>query len=151
MLKREITYENFDGEMVTEVHHFHFAKNELIDLEVEYEGGLQAGLQRIIDAKDYKALIKEFKKLVLLSYGIKSEDGKRFIKNDELREEFSQTIAYDTLFMELATDDTKAAEFIIGILPKDVTDMTPAELLEQAAAKMPQEEATTPTLPPPSA
>jgi hypothetical protein len=65
--------------------------------------------------------VSEFKKIVLLSYGEKTPDGKRFVKNDEIREAFSQTAAYDTLFMELATDDKAAADFIKGIMPRDMS------------------------------
>jgi len=120
MLKREITYEDFNGNQITETLYFNFTKTEIIELETSYEGGLQASIQRIIDAKDSKALIAEFKRIILLAYGQKSDDGKRFIKTDKMREEFSQTAAYDTLFMELATDDKLAAEFMSGIVPKDV-------------------------------
>ena len=119
MLKRDITYEDFDGESVTETFYFNLTKTELIELEVEHQEGLEATLRRIIRTKNNKQLIAEFKKLVLMAYGIRSEDGKRFIKNDELREEFAQTAAYDSLFMELATNDDSAATFIKGIVPKD--------------------------------
>lgn len=120
MLKREITYEDFNGDQVTETLYFNLTKTEIIELETSYEGGLQASIERIINAQDTKALITEFKRIILLAYGQKSQDGKRFIKSDELREEFSQTAAYDTLFMQLATDDKLAAEFMTGIIPKDV-------------------------------
>ncbi len=122
MLKREISYENFDGEQVTETIYFNISKPEIIELEVEYEGGFGKMMERIVEAEDAKQLIHEFKRIVLLSYGKKSEDGKRFIKSDELREEFSQSAAYNELFMELATDDKAAAAFIKGILPKDLAD-----------------------------
>jgi hypothetical protein len=119
MLKRDITYEDFDGEKVTETFYFNLTRSEIIELEVDHKGGLQEALQRIIRTQNNKELIAEFKKIVLLAYGIKSEDGKRFIKNDTLREEFSQTAAYDSLFMELATSDDAAAIFIKGVIPKD--------------------------------
>lgn len=119
MFKRDVTYEDFDGEKVTETFYFNLTKSELIELEVNYEGGLREALERIIKSKDNKLLVAEFKRIVLLSYGIKSDDGKRFIKNDKLREEFAQTAAYDSLFMELATNDGSAADFIKGVVPKD--------------------------------
>lgn len=122
MLKREISYENFDGEQVTETIYFNISKPEIIELEVEYEGGFGKMMERIVEAEDAKQLIHEFKRIVLLAYGKKSEDGKRFIKSDELREEFSQSAAYNELFMELATDDKAASAFIKGILPKDLAD-----------------------------
>ncbi|MET0786532.1 MAG: hypothetical protein ABWY25_07500 [Paenisporosarcina sp.] len=119
MLKRDITYEDFDGEKVTETFYFNLSRSEIIELEVEYKDGLKEALQRIVKAEDSKALIKEFKKIVLMAYGEKSSDGKRFVKSDAIREAFSQTAAYDQLFMELAMDDNAAATFIKGVIPKD--------------------------------
>lgn len=124
MLKREIKYEDYHGDETSDIFYFNLSKPELIELEVEHEGGFAVVVQNIIDTKDHKELIKKFKQIVLAAYGKKSDDGKRFIKSDELREEFSQTAAYATLFMELATDDKAAAEFILGVLPKDMTKDT---------------------------
>ncbi len=121
MLKRAINYEDFEGNPATEIFYFNLSEPELIELEVEFENGLKAMLESIIEAKDYKNLIKRFKEIVLLAYGQKSEDGKRFIKSDQLREEFSQTAAYISLFMELATDDNAAVIFLKGVLPKKLT------------------------------
>ncbi len=120
MLKRDITYEDFNGERVTDTLYFNLTKTEIIDLEVSHEGGLDEAIKKIVKAQDIKSLIAEFKNIVLASYGVKSEDGKRFIKSDQLREEFTQTAAYDALFMELATDDDAAAVFIKGIIPADL-------------------------------
>ena len=120
MLKRDITYEDFNGDMITEAFYFNLTRTEIIELEVGYDGGLEAALKRIVAAENKQQLVTEFKKLVLLSYGVKSEDGKRFIKNDRLREEFSQTPAFDILFMDLATNDDAAAVFVKGILPKEM-------------------------------
>jgi hypothetical protein len=121
MLTREISYTDFNDEKVVEKFYFNISKPELVEMEVEYKEGLGQKIQNIIDAKDYKQLIRMFKEIILVSYGQKSEDGRRFIKNDTLREEFVQTAAYHVLFMELAADATKAAEFLKGVLPKDMT------------------------------
>jgi hypothetical protein len=122
MLKRDITYEDFDGESVTESFYFNLTKTELIELEVGYKDGLEAAMQRIVKTEDRQALIAEFQRIILLSYGVKSDDGRRFMKSDQLREEFTQTPAYDALFIELATDDKAAATFIQGILPKGLVE-----------------------------
>jgi hypothetical protein len=130
MLKKEITYENFDGEETTETFYFNVSKPEIIELEVDVQGGFGRMMERIVEANDTKLLIQEFKRIILLAYGVKSEDGKRFIKSDELREEFTQTAAYSELFMQLALDADAAAEFIKAILPRDLSDtietVTPA-------------------------
>jgi hypothetical protein len=140
MLKRSITYTDFEDREVTEVFYFNISKPELIDMEVEHEGGYVAAIQRIIDANDPKQLVAEFKKLILQAYGIKSDDGKKFMKSDALREEFIHHAAYQTLWMELASNEKAASEFVIGVLPADlsaardedkpVTQTSPAPALE---------------------
>lgn len=147
MLKREIKYEDFNGEQAVDIFYFNISKPELVELEVEIDGGLGAYLRNIVEAKDNKALIKEFKRIVLLAYGEKSPDGKRFIKNDQLREEFSQTAAYQSLFMELATEDEAASNFLLAVLPKDMIGEIEKAL--PAAPQAPQ--APTPPTPPPAA
>jgi hypothetical protein len=121
VLNRDITYEDFNGETVTETFYFNLTKTEIIELEVQYKTGLEETIKAIIKAEDNKSLIAEFKKIVLLAYGVKSDDGRRFIKNETLREEFAQSAAYDALFMEMASNEAVAAEFIMGVIPKDLT------------------------------
>lgn len=127
MLKREITFTNFNDEEVTETHYFNLTKAELIDMELGTEGGFGEGLKRIISAKNIPAIVAEVKKIVLAAYGEKSADGMRFLKSDEIRRAFEQTAAFDALYSELATNHDYAAEFIIGIFPKDLTEGVKAE------------------------
>lgn len=120
MLKREITYEDFNGEKQTETFYFNISKSELIELEVDVQGGFGKYLQNIVEAEDQRRLVHEFKRIVLMAYGQKSADGKQFVKSDAMRQAFAQTAAYQTLFMELATDDKAATAFIKGVIPSDV-------------------------------
>lgn len=135
MLKREITYEDFNGDQVTEVFYFNISKPELVELEVEYEGGFGKMIQNVIEAKNNKELIRHFKQIILLAYGQKSEDGKRFIKSEKMREEFTQTAAYNMLFMELATDENSAAMFLQGVLPRDMSADLAKAVAEISPAK----------------
>ena len=122
MLKKSITYVDFNGDETTEEFYFHMSKAELVELELSYQGGLTEQLKRILDAEDAKAIISEFKNIILSSYGQRSSDGKRFVKTQALRDEFESTEAYSTLFMELVTDAEKAAEFVQGIIPSDLAE-----------------------------
>lgn len=129
MLKKTITYEDFNGETVSEDFFFHLSKAELIELELSHQGGLSLALERIVAAEDGKSIIAEFKNIILGSYGQKSLDGRRFIKNSQLREEFESSAAYSTLFMELVTEADSAAEFINGIIPAGMAEEV-AKLVE---------------------
>lgn len=129
MLKKTIKYKDFNNEEQVEDHFFHLSKADLIELEMSKEGGLSEWIKRIPTLTNQSEVIAEFKKLILMAYGKKSEDGRRFIRTQELRDEFTQTPAYSELFMELCTNAEAAAAFINGVVPHDL-----AEQLEHLAA-----------------
>lgn len=118
MLKKTITYEDYDGNTRTEDHYFNLTKAEITEMQVSVDGGLTKMIERIIAAKDAKQIVSIFKDIILRSYGVKSPDGRRFIKSQELRDEFSQTEAYVKLFEELSSDTDAAVAFVNGIIPK---------------------------------
>jgi hypothetical protein len=120
VLKKTVTYKDFNDEEVTEDLYFHFSKAELVELEMREKGGLSNALQRIIDAEDGKSIMAEMKNIIVSAYGKRSGDGRRFIKNDQLREEFLSSEAYSTFFMELLTDATAASAFVNGVIPPDL-------------------------------
>ena len=117
MLKKTITYTDYNGVERKEDFYFNLTKAEIMEMEMSTSGGLTEMINRIVAAQDAPAIIKIFKELVLKAYGVKSPDGKRFIKSDELATEFAQTEAYSQLFMELATDADAASAFVNGIVP----------------------------------
>lgn len=120
MLKKTITYTDYNGVERTEDFYFNLSKAEVLEMELGVAGGLTEMIKKIIAANDTPTLIKIFKDLVLKAYGEKSADGKRFIKSPELSEAFSQTEAYSKLFLELAVNDVEAAAFVNGIIPSDL-------------------------------
>lgn len=117
MLKKTITYVDYNGSERTEDFYFNLTKAEIMEMELSTTGGLSEMISRIVAAQDAPAIIKVFKELVLKAYGQKSADGKRFVKSAALSEEFAQTEAYSILFMELATDADAAAKFVNEIVP----------------------------------
>lgn len=121
MLKETIVYTDFNGLERKEDFYFNLTKAELMEMELGIAGGLAEKIQRVVDAQDTPQILKVFKDLVLDAYGIKSDDGKRFIKNQEIRDAFAQTEAYSILFMKLATNADEAAKFINGIVPADMS------------------------------
>jgi hypothetical protein len=120
MLKKTISYTDFDGNERKEDFYFNLSKAEIMEMEYGVTGGLASMLEKIVQANDNVKIISVFKDIVCKAYGEKSVDGKRFIKNPELLESFTQSEAYSELFMELATDAGKASEFINSILPANM-------------------------------
>lgn len=117
MLKKTITYVDYNGAERTEDFYFNLSKAEVMEMEMSTSGGLAEMIKKIVAAQDAPAIIKIFKDLILKAYGEKSPDGKRFIKSEEIATSFSQTEAYSKLFMELATNADEAAKFVNGIIP----------------------------------
>lgn len=126
MLKKTITYTDYNGLQRTEDFYFNLTKAEVMEMEMSTVGGMAEMIQKIVAAQDVPSIIKIFKDLILKAYGEKSADGKRFIKSDELSSNFAQTEAYSQLFMELATDAEAAAAFVNGIVPSDIAKQASA-------------------------
>ena len=122
MIKKTVTYTDYNGEQRTETFYFHYTEAEILDMEMSEEGSFIDRIQRIIDAKDKTALMKLIKKFVIDAYGVKSEDGKRFMKNDELKTAFLECPAYSDIFMEMVTNDEVAADFVNGVIPSTMKD-----------------------------
>lgn len=120
MLKKKITYTDFDGNERTEEFYFNLTKAEISEMELTTEGGLSTKLKRIAASKDVPELYSAFKGIILKAYGIKSDDGRRFIKNEKLSEEFTQTAAYSELMMSFLQEENAASDFVNLLLPQDM-------------------------------
>ena len=132
MLKKIITYTDYNGVERTEPFYFNLSKAELMEMELGVTGGMTEMLDKIIAAKDAPSLMKTFKEMIMKSYGVKSDDGKRLIKSEELSIAFTQTEAYSVLFMELITDDKAAADFVNGIIPNEIQAEVAAQTAQTA-------------------
>lgn len=130
MIKKTITYTDFNGGERTEDFYFHLTKAEITKMEMSVNGGMAERIQRIVSAQDQPAIIEVFEDLIKKSYGVKTPDGRGFVKRKEDLEAFMATEAYSQLFMELATDADAAQKFVNGIIP--------ADLSKQIAANPPQ-------------
>lgn len=125
MLKQTVTYYDFDDNESQETLYFNLTKAELADnlylqTELEELQEIFKGKQRDLEVPEIQRIIDLVKTLMRLSYGIRSEDGKRFIKSEEQWVEFTQTAVYDTFLYSMFEDASKAVEFMTGILPKDL-------------------------------
>jgi len=131
MLKKTITYNDFNGNKVTEDFYFNLTKAEVAEMEVsastldpdgKVSGGMQKLLTDVVSSGSGERIINIFKEILSRSYGVKSEDGKRFIKSPELYKEFSESAAYSDFFVELLTEPDAAAKFITSIMPVDIPE-----------------------------
>lgn len=137
MIKKTVTFTDYNGVERTEDFYFNLSKAEVMEMEMSTTGGLAETIQKIVAAQDAPAIIKIFKDLVLKAYGEKSPDGRRFMKiatdGHRLSDDFAQTEAYSQIFMELATDADAAAKFVNGIVPADMAQQASAPALKPLA------------------
>lgn len=122
MYAKTIKYTDYNGNQREETFYFNLSKAELIDLEWRTPGGLENYMKHIMSMMDGQALADTFKMLIEKSYGVKDPEGRRFIKNEQVLKNFTETEAYVELYVQLATDDKAAAEFVNGIFPKEAVE-----------------------------
>lgn len=153
MLKKTITYTDFNGKSVTEDFYFNLTKAEVAEMEVNassidaqgnVSGGMQDMLNAVVNSGSGAKIISVFKDLIKRSIGVKSEDGRFFNKSPHLFEEFEMSAAYSEFFVELLSDPDAAADFVKGIMPVDLDASTPPPMPAKSAFKDP--EAPRPTL-----
>ncbi len=122
MLKKSITFDDLDGNPVTEDFYFNLTKAEIAEMELGQEGGLAQHLKRIVKSRNQSEILATFKMIILKTVGRRSEDGRRFIKSQAIQDDFAQTDAYSVLFMELVTNAAAATEFIRGVIPQALSE-----------------------------
>ncbi len=138
MLVKKIKYTDFNGNEREESFYFHYSKAQIIEMQFSFGGGMEEFLKRIVNTQDMNALFQYFKEFILNAVGVKSDDGKRFIKNKEISDSFEQSNAYEVLMMELLgfdnpTDNANAAaDFVLGVLPAEY-----AKLMQDESNKFP--------------
>lgn len=123
MIKQTITYDTYNGETVTEDFYFNLNKAELMQMQFDVNGAYSQFIERVSNERDLKAIGNEFKKLILNSYGKKSDDGKQFRKSKEITTAFEQSEAFANLYIELLSDPDKTTAFVRGILPNDLQNV----------------------------
>lgn len=142
MLKKTVTYTDFEGNEVTEDLYFNLSKSEMITLEARYKGGLELNLAKMVADGDQAQMVEEFKSLLLMMYGERSADGKRFMKTPEITENFKYSAAFDAVFFEILTSEEAITNFLKGVLPKEA-----AEAIDQGFNAAVQATLPAPTVP----
>jgi len=139
MLKKTLTYSDLDGNPVTEDFYFNLNKPEIAEMELSMPGGWSAWLESIIESQDGGEIIKAFKWFITETVGRRSEDGRRFVKNQEIIDDFLETNAYEQLFMELITDANAAAQFVVGVMPADMQGDPKIKEIKAQALQSPEQ------------
>lgn len=135
MLKREIKYTDFNDDPQTDVFYFNLSKPEIVKFLAQFPDGLEKYIQKVVANNDTATMIAFLDDFITRSYGIKSDDGKQFIKDPEYTRQFMQTNAYSELYIDLMGDADKFLAFIMGIVPKDLSDAFTAEELKKKTAE----------------
>lgn len=120
MLIKKIEYTDYNGETRSEDFYFSLNKSEILRMNMSKRGGMEEYLKRMVEENDPEKLTKMFEDIILMSYGVKSEDGKKFMKSEEISADFKNSAAYDELFYQLATDTNEVIKFLTGILPPEM-------------------------------
>lgn len=159
MLKKRIKFKDLDGNEIVDDFYFNLTKAEIAEMELEFatfkdgetKGGFGEMLQKVVEAGSGKVIIETFKDILRRSYGVRSEDGRRFMKSPVYFEEFLETDAYSELFMQLVTDANAAAAFIRGLVPQDIGEKIPDKPTSADVAQLRERLAAPPgSIPPPS-
>lgn len=120
MLKKTVTYTDYNDVERTEDFYFNLTRTELMDMEASFPGGMSTYMSAVSASKDVPKMLEFFKTFLMKAYGQKSDDGKRFIKSDDISKAFSETPAYDSIVQELMTGEGRIVDFMLGIMPADV-------------------------------
>ena len=119
MLRKVITYTDYNGVEKKGEYYFNLTQHEITKMQMGVKGGLIESLKAAIKTEDSNTIMTAFEDLIDKSYGIKTPDGK-FIKKPEYLDDFKSTPAYSKLFMEILTDPKASDEFTRGVSPSDV-------------------------------
>lgn len=135
MFKKTVQYADLNGNKKEKDCYFHFFESEIYELEMSEKGGFAETIYAIVQAEDTPTLVNIIKDFVLKAYGVKSPDGERFEKSEEISTAFSQTGAFSALYMELVTDDKAMSEFVNALITDDIRESIAARLKKQQEKK----------------
>lgn len=137
MVKKTITYIDYDGTERTEDFYFNLSEAEVTEMQLSVEGGMRGYIEKIVAAKSQLELVRLFKEILLHSYGKKSLDGRLFVKNEANTAEFVASPAYSKIYMELVTDTDAATKFVNALIPANTQNQNPAMAMAATANAAP--------------
>ena len=120
MYRKKVTYKDYRGNERTEIFEFNLSDSEIMEMEADFAGSITETISKLSQKQEHSEIIKILKDIVLKAYGVISDDGRRFIKSDDVKMAFYQTEAYTKVFTELATNDQAAIKFFERIISNDI-------------------------------
>ena len=120
MFSRTFTYTGYDGKPHTDTWWFNLSEAELYEMELSKIGGVNGMMNRLLREEKPGEIVKMFKEIILGAVGERSADGRKFLKNEEIRQDFYQSKAYSDLFVELVSSGEALSTFLRGAIPEDV-------------------------------
>lgn len=119
MITREITYTDYNGDEQTEKYYFDLTVPEMLELSFSSAGDIQSTLERLSNSRKIGEIFNIIQTLIFKSVGVKSDDGKRFVKNEEVLNDFKQSRGYESFLMKMMQDTDYASKFIEQLIPQD--------------------------------
>ena len=139
MIIKTLTFKNFLGEEETSDFYFNMSEGELTLMQVraidQKHESFTDKLDKIAKGLQGAALADVIEELVLKSYGVKSTDGKLFVKNPQILESFTASGAYSVLITELFSIEGSLTEFVNGVVPEDLVQKSKQEAGKQISAR----------------
>lgn len=131
MFSREFEYTGYDGKPKKDTYWFNLTEAELYEIDLSSVRGFTAQMNQLLKEERTKEIVDAFKGIILGAVGVISADGRKFIKSEEIKEDFYRSKAYSILFVELVSSGEKVAEFLKGAIPDEIrmkmeADETPA-------------------------
>lgn len=120
MFAREFTYIGYDGKEKKDTYHFNLNEAELYELDLSSIYGFTGQMERLLKAERTQEIVEMFKGIILGAVGEVSPDGRRFVKNEQIREDFYRSKAYAQLFVELVSSGEKFSEFLKAAIPEEI-------------------------------
>ena len=143
MIKKHVSYENYDGNKVEKDLWFHLNKSDLAKMSLGFDNGLIDGLTELQQKGDKKAIAEFIDNLLVNAYGVRKPGSDVFLKTAEIKEDFQYSLAHDEiLMMLLGGEDDEIINFIVGIMPgmsaEDRADVIEKVKSAQEAKKLPE-------------
>ena len=124
MYKITKKYEDFRGNDREESFYFNITESEMADMIKNDPSFRPDYLVYLTKEPSGFAMMDVIRKLIVLSYGEPSEDGRHFRKDDQITKDFIQSKAYEEILNDFfdGEHETMVKDFVLNVFPKKYKD-----------------------------